>query len=216
MFTYPLTRLLAQSANRPEKQTEYKFTQLCCLARAADLRWSSAGALTSGDEKLSQPSFATVIFSPKPQEDLMATGSGKGTLHTLYGPALSEAIASGDVAKMSAARDAAFAHLAMSSEVARLLPELEKAIKTKGGTIRPLYGVSIQDAVARGDQAELARMKGEVAYYNNLLQGGPSASAVVPPYGVAIQEAKNRGDQAEIKRLTEWAQSLLDQLNAPK
>ncbi|MFN9646490.1 MAG: DUF1843 domain-containing protein [Cyanobacteriota bacterium] len=142
--------------------------------------------------------------------------SGKGNLQTLYGPALTEAIASGDTAKMAAARDAAFAHIAMSTEVARLLPELEKAIKAKGAPIRPLYAVTIQDAVSRGDQAELTRLKGEVAYYSNLLQGGSTAVSSVPPYGLAIQDAKKRGDDAELKRLTQWAQGLLDQLNAPK
>jgi hypothetical protein len=144
----------------------------------------------------------------------MATNSGKGPLNTLYGVALNEAIASGDVAKMSAARDAAFSHIAMSSEVSRLLPELENAIKSKGAPIRPLYAVTIQDAMARGDQAELTRLKGEVAYYSDLLKSGGGFSPITP-YGVAIQDAKNRGDQSELKRLTEWAHSLLDQLNAP-
>lgn len=134
-----------------------------------------------------------------------------------YGIAMTEAIASGDAAKMSAARDAAFTHLAASADVTRLLPELEKAIKAKGGVIRPLYGVTIQDALARGDAAELSRLKGEVASYSAMLGGGASVgNATVMPYGVAIQDAKGRGDEAEVQRLTALAQSLLSQLNATK
>lgn len=125
----------------------------------------------------------------------MATDSGKGPLNTLYGVALNEAIASGDVAKMSAARDAAFSHIAMSSEVSRLLPELENAIKSKGAPIRPLYAVTIQDAMARGDQAELTRLKGEVAYYSDLLKSGgamASEEVVDDRHGVALVEQPQR------------------------
>jgi hypothetical protein len=148
-------------------------------------------------------------------EIVMTEQSNQGTIHTLYGPALTEAIQSGDAAKMAALRDAAFDYIGKSAEVAQLLPKLEQAIKDKGYPIRPLYALAIQEAKTRGDQAELSRLKGEVAYYANLLQGERAANEPVPPYGVAIQEAKNRGDQAELQRLTAWAQSLLDQLNAP-
>ncbi|MES2037616.1 MAG: DUF1843 domain-containing protein [Pseudomonadota bacterium] len=137
----------------------------------------------------------------------------------LYAVAMSDAIASGDAAKMSAARDAAFSHLAAAADVARLLPELESAIKSKGGVIRPLYAVTIQDAVARGDQVEIARIKSELASYGNLLGGVSNTAAAfhpVTPYGVAIQDAQARGDQAEVDRLKELAQSLLAQLNAGK
>ena len=51
----------------------------------------------------------------------------------------------------------------------RLLPELEKAIQAKGGPIRVLYGVSIQDAIARGDQAEIARLKGRSGLLQSLV-----------------------------------------------
>lgn len=134
----------------------------------------------------------------------------------LYAVAMSDAIASGDAAKMSATRDAALAHLSTSADVARLLPELEKAIKSKGGIIRPLYAVTIQDAIARGDAGELSRLKAEVASYSSMLSSGASANAAVLPYGVAIQDATARGDTAEVARLTALAQSLLGQLNAKK
>lgn len=87
----------------------------------------------------------------------------------MYGVPIQDAIASGDVNKMSAIREQAFAYLAAVAEVERLLPALDTAIKAKGGPIRTLYGVTIQDAVQRGDQAELARLKAEVAYYQRLL-----------------------------------------------
>ena len=135
-----------------------------------------------------------------------------GGVHPMYAVAMNEAIASGDTAKLSAARDAAFAHLAAAADVARLLPQLESAIKSKGGVIRPLYAVTIQDAIARGDNVEIARIKSELASYNNLL-GGVSAHPPVTPYGVAIQDAKARGDDLEVKRLTALAETLLAQLN---
>ena len=87
----------------------------------------------------------------------------------LYAVPIHEAIASGDVAKMSAIRTEVFAHLAAVAEMERLLPALDGAIQAKGGPIKTLYGGAIQDAAARGDQAELARMKAEVDYYRRLL-----------------------------------------------
>ncbi len=87
----------------------------------------------------------------------------------LYAVPIHEAIASGDVAKMTAVRTEVFAFLASVAEVERLLPALDSAITGKGGPITALYAVSIQDAVARGDQAELARMKAEVDYYRRML-----------------------------------------------
>lgn len=138
-----------------------------------------------------------------------------GPVIPMYAAAMSDAIASGDTAQLSAAREAAFTHLAAAADVARLLPELENAIKTKGGVIRPLYAVTIQDALARGDSVEIARIKTELNTYNNLL-GGASAFHPVTPYGVAIQDAQARGDQAEVDRLKAYAQSLLSQLNAGK
>ncbi|MFZ6746218.1 DUF1843 domain-containing protein [Undibacterium sp. JH2W] len=138
-----------------------------------------------------------------------------GTIHPMYAVAMSDAIASGDAAQLSAAREAAFSHLAAAADVARLLPELESAIKSKGGVIRPLYAVTIQDAVARGDAVEIARLKTELTTYNNLL-GGASAFHPVTPYGVAIQDAQARGDHAEVDRLKAYAQSLLAQLNVGK
>ena len=99
---------------------------------------------------------------------MTATASAGGST-ALYAVPIQEAITSGDIAKMNQIRDEAFAYLASASDIERLLPELEKAIQAKGGPIRVLYGVSIQDAIARGDQAEIARLKAEVAYYSRLL-----------------------------------------------
>ena len=147
---------------------------------------------------------------------MAAPQTNYGGVVPLYGVAMSDAMASGDVNKMTAIRDQAFAHLAADAEVARLLPELEKAIQSKGGLIRPLYAVTIQDALARGDAAEIARLKAEVASYNTMLTPGASYPGPIPPYGVAIQDAKARGDEAEVKRLTALAESLLAQLNATK
>lgn len=137
----------------------------------------------------------------------------------LYGMAINDAIASGDGAKMRAVRDAAHDHLATAGEVMRLLPALETAIQSTGnggGVIRPLYAVTIQDALARGDAAEIARLKAEVASYSTTLASGSAANMPIVPYGVAIQDAKTRGDSAEVQRLTALAQSLMGQLNATK
>ncbi len=133
----------------------------------------------------------------------------------LYAVAVSDAIASGDANKMTEIRDQVFTHMATATDVERLLPELEKAIGSKGGVIRPLYAVTIQDALARGDANEIASLKAEAASYNSLLlstttDNGPS----ILPYGVAIQDAKASGNEAEVKRLTALANTLLAKLNA--
>lgn len=147
----------------------------------------------------------------------MAQGSPRENSAFSANLSLSEALASGDLAKMSAARDAAFGYVHVSSEAAQLLLRLERAINSNGGVISSLSALTIQDAITRGDSAELNHLKGQLAYYTSLLLGSSGGRGpVVPPYGVAIQDAKSRGDKAEIKRLTEWAQSLLEQLNADK
>jgi hypothetical protein len=134
----------------------------------------------------------------------------------LYGVPITDAIASGDVQRMTAMHEEAMAHYAATADVVRLLPELERAIQAKGGVIRPLYAVTIQDAMARGDAAEIARLKAQVDVYQGMLASSATHTNVVPPYGIAIQEAKARGDEAEVRRLTAQAESLLAQLNATK
>lgn len=144
----------------------------------------------------------------------MSTSSS--STHTLYGVAMQEAIRSGILADLQKARDAAIQHLSDSVEIARLLPEVEKALAIHGPVPRPLYAVTIQDALARGDQAEIARIKSEIAAYSQMISNPASGAVSVTPYGLAIQQAKDRGDQAEVERLTRVAEDLLAQLNAGK
>ncbi|MFZ6746216.1 DUF1843 domain-containing protein [Undibacterium sp. JH2W] len=99
----------------------------------------------------------------------MASPTHATPLAALYAVPMHDAIASGDVGKMSAIRDQALDYLTAAAAIERLLPTLDRALKAKGLPPQALYGVSIQDAVARGDQAELARLKAEVAYYSRLL-----------------------------------------------
>lgn len=134
----------------------------------------------------------------------------------LYAVAMQDALKSGTLADLQKARDAAIQHLSDAAEIARLLPQVEKALATQGGPVRPLYAVTIQDALARGDQAEIARIKGEIAAYAQLIANPETAPIPVTPYGLAIQQAKDRGDQAEVERLTKVAEGLLAQLNAGK
>ncbi|GAA4802561.1 DUF1843 domain-containing protein [Lysobacter hankyongensis] len=136
--------------------------------------------------------------------------------HVLYGVAMQEAIKSGVFADLQQVRDAAVQHLADAAEIARLLPEVEKALAAQGAVPRPLYAVTIQDALARGDQTELARIKSEIAAYSQMISNPESGAVSVTPYGLAIQQAKDRGDQAEVERLTRVAEGLLAQLNAGK
>lgn len=136
--------------------------------------------------------------------------------HVLYGVAMQQALKSGLLADLQNARDAAVQHLADAAEVARLLPEVEKALAAQGAVPRPLYAVTIQDALARGDQAEIARIKSEIAAYSQMIANPESGAVSVTPYGLAIQQAKDRGDQAEVERLTRVAEDLLAQLNAGK
>jgi hypothetical protein len=129
---------------------------------------------------------------------------------------MQEAIKSGVFADLQKARDAAVRHLADSAEIARLLPEVEKALAIHGAVPRPLYAVTIQDALARGDQTEIARIKSEISAYSQMISNPASGAVSVTPYGLAIQQAKDRGDQAEVERLTRVAEDLLAQLNAGK
>ncbi|BBB62970.1 MULTISPECIES: DUF1843 domain-containing protein [unclassified Undibacterium] len=98
----------------------------------------------------------------------MVSPTHAAPLAALYAVPMHEAIASGDVKKMSTVRDQALDYLAAASEIERLLPSLETAMKAKGLPPQALYGVAIQDAVTRGDQAEISRLKAQVAYYNRL------------------------------------------------
>jgi hypothetical protein len=134
----------------------------------------------------------------------------------LYAVAMQEAIKSGLLADLQKVRDAAVKHLSDTAEIARLLPEVEKALAVHGAVPRPLYAVTIQDALARGDQTEIARIKGEIAAYAHMIANPESGAVSVTPYGLAIQQAKDRGDQAEVERLTKVAEDLLAQLNAGK
>ena len=99
----------------------------------------------------------------------MANTHQGGPLTALYAVPMHEAIASGDLSKMSAIRDQALGFLSAAADIERLLPAVDNAIKARGGPVRTLYGVTIQDALARGDQGELARLKAEVAYYSRIL-----------------------------------------------
>lgn len=136
--------------------------------------------------------------------------------HVLYGVAMQQALKSGLLADLQNACDAAVQHLADAAEIARLLPEVEKALAAQGAVPRPLYAVTIQDALARGDQTEIARIKSEIAAYSQMISNPESGAVSVTPYGLAIQQAKDRGDQAEVERLTRVAEGLLAQLNAGK
>lgn len=132
----------------------------------------------------------------------------------LYAVAMQDALKSGALADLQKARDDAVKHLADAAEIARLLPEVERALATHGGVVRPLYAVTIQDALARGDQAEIARIRGEISAYSQMIANPESGAPSITPYGLAIQQAKDRGDQAEVERLTKVAEGLLAQLNA--
>lgn len=134
----------------------------------------------------------------------------------MYAVAMQDALKSGMLADLQKARDDAVKFLSDAAEVARLLPQVEKALAAQGGVIRPLYAVTIQDALARGDQTEIGRIKGEIAAYAQMIANPESGAVSVTPYGLAIQQAKDRGDQAEVERLTKVAEGLLAQLNAGK
>ena len=143
----------------------------------------------------------------------MATKPIAAAAHrTMYGDAVRAAVDSGDIKTMTAARDEALSYLANADAVEKLLPALEAAIQSKGGGIRPLYAVTIQDVLRRGDAGEISRLRAEVASYQRLVGPGAGAHGSIVPYGLAIQEAKARGDDAEVKRLTAHAEALLAQL----
>lgn len=137
----------------------------------------------------------------------------KDHLVPLYASAMTDAIASDDMSQMEEMRNQALDQLAAAAEIEKMLPELDKAINARGGVIRPLYGVTIQDALAKGDPAEVARLRAEVSAYAKQLPQSVSQGTPTLPYGIAIQDAKARGDDAEVERLTRLAESLMAQLN---
>ena len=134
-------------------------------------------------------------------------------LKTLYEDIVTSAIDKGDVKEMSSVRQDVLAHIARSKDLERLLPALDSAISSKGGIIRPLYAVTIQDVLARGNAAEISSLKAEVDAYSRLISNS-SAHIPITPYGQAIQDAKARGDAAEVARLTAHAEALLAKLKA--
>ena len=122
----------------------------------------------------------------------MATKPIAAAAHrTMYGDAVRAAVDSGDIKTMTATRDEALSYLANADAVEKLLPALEAAIQSKGGGIRPLYAVTIQDVLRRGDAGEIALVEAQAIVGGEVLQR-ETAEQVVDGIGIRHQAAPPR------------------------
>ncbi|HYK00135.1 MAG TPA: DUF1843 domain-containing protein [Thermoanaerobaculia bacterium] len=101
--------------------------------------------------------------------------------------------------------------------------ELEAAIqKGGGGVIRPLYGVTIYDAIKRGNQDELQQLlkdakatiqeQGDIANAVSALEAAIKGGGVGAPmpYGAAINDAIRRNDRAAMQTLLDQTKNTSD------
>ena len=91
-----------------------------------------------------------------------------------YGVAIQDAIASGDVATMKRAEEAAVAHV---DEVQRALGALRGELQR--GPVIPLYGVALQQALASGDVARMRSVVSQAEATKDLPPEAASALAEV-------------------------------------
>jgi hypothetical protein len=123
------------------------------------------------------------------QRELASRGGGPIAQHEQrgsfpvppYGVAIHEAIASGDPATMRRAETSAVNHL---SDVQQALGALrgELARSAGGGPVIPLYGVSLQQALASGDLARMRSVVNQAETTANLPADAQSALAEVKAY----------------------------------
>lgn len=140
----------------------------------------------------------------------------------MYGVAIHDSIKRGNVQEMQQllvqARDA---HQ-QQGDLGQAIRELEVAIQGRGGgVIRPLYGVTIYDAIKRGNPQELQQLltdaratldeQGDIASAVKSLEAAIKGGGIGQPmpYGVAINDAIRKNDRAAM-------QTLLDQTKGTK
>lgn len=102
-----------------------------------------------------------------------------------YGVSIQEAIASGDAATMRRAEAAAEGHL---SEVQRALGALRQELAQRGGPVIPLYGVSLQQALASGDVARMRSVVSQAEATRDLPPDAASALAEVKAHLAQLKD----------------------------
>ena len=141
----------------------------------------------------------------------------------MYGVTIHDSIKRGNQDEMQRLLAEARALHHEQGDLGHAIQELEKAIKGGGGgVIRPLYGVTIHDAIKRGQPAELQQLLKDARA--TLQEQGDLASAVkdleaaiktsgtggMMPYGVAINDAIRRNDRAAMQTLLEQTKGNTD------
>jgi hypothetical protein len=143
-------------------------------------------------------------------------------LRMMYGVTIHDSIQRGNLQEMQQLLAQARAVYQEQGDLGQAIAELEGAIKRGGGgVIRPLYGVTIYDAIKRGNQDELQQLlldaratmqeQGDIANAVSSLEAAIKGGGVggPMPYGVAINDAIRRNDRAAM-------QTLLDQTKDTK
>lgn len=143
----------------------------------------------------------------------------------MYGVTIHDSIARGNVQEMQQLLSQARAVYQEQGDLGQAIRELEQAIKRAGGgVIRPLYGVTINDAIKRGNQEELQQLlqdaratlqeQGDISSAVQQLEaavrGGGTGTGQPMPYGAAINDAIRRNDRAAMQSLLEQTKNNPD------
>lgn len=139
-----------------------------------------------------------------------------------YGVAIHDSIQRGNLQEMQQLLVQARGVYQQQGDLGQAIGELEVAIQRGGGGVgRLLYGVTIYDAIKRGNQDELQTLlkdaratlqeQGDIANAVSALEAAIKGGGVGAPmpYGAAINDAIRRNDRAAM-------QTLLDQTKDTK
>jgi len=140
-----------------------------------------------------------------------------------YGVAIHDSIQRGNLEEMQQLLVQARALYQQQGDLGPAIRELEAAIqKGGGGVIRPLYGVTIYDAIKRGNQDELQQLlkdakatiqeQGDIANAVSALEAAIKGGGVGAPmpYGAAINDAIRRNDRAAMQTLLDQTKNTSD------
>lgn len=141
----------------------------------------------------------------------------------MYGVTIHDSIQRGNPEEMQKLLAEARALHQEQGDLGQAIRELEQAIKGKGGgVIRPLYGVTIYDAIKRNNPTELQQLlkdaratlqeqgdiAGAVSALEAAIKGGGTGQPM--PYGVAINDAIRRNDRAAMQTLLDQTKDMND------
>lgn len=144
-------------------------------------------------------------------------------LRMMYGVTIHDSIQRGNMQEMQQLLAQARAVYQEQGDLGQAIRELENAIKGGGGgVIRPLYGVTIYDAIQRGNPVELQQLlkdaratmqeQGDISNAVSALEAAIKGSGVGQPmpYGAAINDAIRRNDRAAMQTLLDQTKDMKD------